>query len=147
MLFSSPLLPASDNFRTPIHTKHPTVLPDQVSVVIPAYNYAHFLPEAIASVLAQTGADLELIVVDDGSPDNTPEVCARCADPRVRLVRQPNAGLSAARNTGIREARFPYVAFLDADDRWEPGFLSPRRFTNFTASGRRLPPSAPPAHA
>src|SRR5258708_444396 len=102
----------------------PSALSDQVSVVIPAYNYAHFLTEAIASALAQTRTDFELIVVDDGSTDNTPEVCARCTDPRVRTVRQPNAGLSAARNTGIREARFPYVAFLDADDRWEPEFLS-----------------------
>jgi glycosyltransferase involved in cell wall biosynthesis len=100
------------------------VVPDHVSVVIPAYNYAHFLPEAIASVLAQTGAELELILVDDGSTDNTPEVCARYTDPRVRTVRQANAGLSAARNTGIREARLPYVAFLDADDRWEAGFLT-----------------------
>jgi len=99
-------------------------LSDQVSVVIPAYNYAHFLPEAMASVLAQTGAELELIVVDDGSTDSTPEVCARCTDPRFRAVRQPNAGLSAARNTGIREARHPYIAFLDADDRWQPGFLA-----------------------
>lgn len=101
-----------------------TVLSDQVSVVIPAYNYANFLPGAIASVLAQASVDLELIVVDDGSTDETPEVCAHCTDPRLRTVRQSNAGLSASRNTGIREARFPYVAFLDADDRWEPGFLA-----------------------
>jgi glycosyltransferase involved in cell wall biosynthesis len=99
-------------------------LPASVSVVIPAYNYAHFLPEAIASVLAQTWTDLELIIVDDGSTDNTPEVCALCTDPRVRPIRQANAGLSAARNTGIREARFPYIAFLDADDRWRPEFLA-----------------------
>jgi len=97
--------------------------PDQVSVVIPAYNYAHFLPEAIASVLGQTWAALELIIVDDGSTDDTAAVCARFSDSRVRSVHQANAGLSAARNTGIREAHFPYVAFLDADDRWEPGFL------------------------
>ena len=97
---------------------------DQVSVIIPAYNYAHFLPEAIASVLAQTWTALELIVVDDGSTDDTAGVCARFPDPRLRYLHQANAGLSAARNTGIREARFPYVAFLDADDRWEPGFLA-----------------------
>ncbi len=95
-----------------------------VSVIIPAYNYAHYLPEAVASVLAQDHADLELIIVDDGSTDDTAEVCAQFTDPRVRCVRQDNAGLSAARNTGIREARHPYVAFLDADDRWEPGFLT-----------------------
>ena len=97
---------------------------DQVSVIIPAFNYAHFLPEAIGSVLAQTWTQFELIVVDDGSTDDTPGVCARQTDPRFRCVRQPNAGLSAARNTGVREARFPFVAFLDADDRWEPAFLA-----------------------
>lgn len=94
-----------------------------VSVVIPAFNYAHFLPAAIESVLGQTFADFELIIVDDGSTDATVEVCARYEDSRVRRVSQQNAGLSAARNAGIREARFSTVAFLDADDRWEPEFL------------------------
>src|SRR5687767_12550655 len=95
-----------------------------VSVIIPAFNYAHYLPKAVASVLGQTFPALELIIVDDGSTDTTAEVCARCSDSRVRYFWQANAGLSAARNTGIREARFPFVAFLDADDRWEPGFLA-----------------------
>jgi len=94
-----------------------------VSVIIPAYNYARYLPEAIASVLAQTFEPLELIVVDDGSTDNTPEICAQYADPRFRYVRQDNAGLSASRNTGIHHATHEHVAFLDADDRWDPGFL------------------------
>jgi len=95
-----------------------------VSVVIPAYNYAHFLSQAIASVLAQTHAALELLVVDDGSTDNTRAVVAAIADPRLRYIWQENAGLSASRNTGIREARHPYVAFLDADDLWKPELLA-----------------------
>src|SRR5205814_441931 len=95
-----------------------------VSVVIPAYNYARFLPKAIESALAQSHPSLEIIVVDDGSTDDTQAVVAQYTGPRVRCVRQQNAGLSAARNTGIREARFPYVAFLDADDEWHPNFLA-----------------------
>jgi glycosyltransferase involved in cell wall biosynthesis len=95
-----------------------------VSVVIPAYNYARYLTEAVQSVLEQTFPSLEVIVVDDGSTDDTAEVVRRFADPRVRYVWQANAGLSAARNTGISHARYPFVAFLDADDRWLPTFLS-----------------------
>lgn len=95
----------------------------EFSVVIPAYNYAAYLPHAIDSVLAQKFAAFELIIVDDGSTDATAEVCSRYTDSRVRRVWQRNAGLSAARNTGIRESRYPWIAFLDADDRWERGFL------------------------
>ncbi len=105
----------------------PPFSPDEraaVSVVIPAYNYAHYLPQAIASVLAQTHRALELLIVDDGSPDGTRATVAALAEPRLRYVWQENAGLSAARNTGLREARFPFVAFLDADDLWAPGFLA-----------------------
>ncbi len=95
-----------------------------VSVVIPAFNYAHYLPQAIASVLAQSHRTLELLVVDDGSTDDTRAVVAAITDPRVRCISQKNAGLSAARNTGIREARHPLIAFLDADDLWKPDFLA-----------------------
>jgi glycosyltransferase involved in cell wall biosynthesis len=95
-----------------------------VSVVIPAYNYAQYLPCAIDSVLGQTHPPAEVIVVDDGSTDATPEVCARYGGSPVRRVHQSNAGLSAARNTGWREARTSLVAFLDADDRWEANFLA-----------------------
>ncbi len=95
-----------------------------VSVVIPAHNYAHYLPGAIASVLAQTHRALEVIIVDDGSTDDTRAVVAKDRDPRVRYLWQQNAGLSAARNTGIHAARMPFVAFLDADDCWLPDLLT-----------------------
>lgn len=94
-----------------------------VSVVIPAYNYGRFLRDAIDSALAQQHAPLEVIVVDDGSTDETPQILASYADPRLRPIRQENAGLSAARNRGIREAQHPFIAFLDADDRWDASFL------------------------
>jgi glycosyltransferase involved in cell wall biosynthesis len=88
-----------------------------VSAIIPTYNYARFVGRAVSSVLAQSYADLECVVVDDGSTDDTEQVIAAFG-PAVRLVRQPNQGLSAARNTGIRAARGRYIAFLDADDAW-----------------------------
>ena len=94
-----------------------------VSVIIPAYNYARFLPCAVESCLKQDYANFEVVVIDDGSKDNTREVMAKYGPP-VRYIYQPNAGLSAARNSGIREARFDYVAFLDADDLLRPTHLS-----------------------
>ncbi|MDB6025595.1 MAG: glycosyltransferase family protein [Verrucomicrobiales bacterium] len=93
-----------------------------VSVTISAYNYAKFLPEAIESVLAQDYPEFELIVVDDGSTDNTSEVVARYGE-KVRYVHQKNAGLSAARNTGIKTARYDFISFLDADDHFQPTML------------------------
>src|SRR5438067_6268305 len=103
-----------------------------VSVVIPAFNYARYLPLAIDSALNQTHANLEVIVVDDGSTDDTREVVGAYRDERVRYVHQENAGLSAARNTGIRNARFAFVGFLDADDEWLPDMLAAamERFAN-----------------
>jgi glycosyltransferase involved in cell wall biosynthesis len=92
-----------------------------VSVVIPCFNQAVFLDEAIESVLAQTYPHFELIVVDDGSTDNTAELAAR--HPGVRLVRQGNRGLPAARNAGLRESSGDFVTFLDADDRLKPRAL------------------------
>ncbi len=86
-----------------------------VSVVIPCFDQAHFLGEAIESVLAQSHDRLEVLVVDDGSTDNTSAVVA--GFPGVRYVRQTNAGLAAARNTGIRETTGEFLVFLDADDR------------------------------
>jgi hypothetical protein len=90
-----------------------------VSVVIPTYNYGRYVGEAIDSALAQSAPPHEVIVVDDGSTDDTPAVLARYAG-RVRVIRQANAGLSAARNAGIRAAGGEWVAFLDSDDAFHP---------------------------
>jgi len=96
----------------------------RVSVIVPTYNHACYLPQAVQSVLDQTYVDWELIVVDDGSTDHTRGVVAQFTDPRLCCIHQENQGLSAARNTGIRTARGVYLAFLDADDEWERKFLS-----------------------
>jgi tetratricopeptide (TPR) repeat protein len=92
----------------------------RVSVIIPAYNQGCYLVSAIESVLAQTYQDFEIVVVDDGSTDNTAEVAQRYSDPRVRYVYQENRGLSAARNTGIRHSAGEFLSFLDSDDLFLP---------------------------
>jgi glycosyltransferase involved in cell wall biosynthesis len=94
-----------------------------VSVVIPTYNAPAYLKEALATVFAQTLDDLEVIVVNDGSTDDTAEHLARVQDPRLRVVTQENRGIGPARNRGIEEARGVYVAFLDHDDLWLPDKL------------------------
>jgi glycosyltransferase involved in cell wall biosynthesis len=94
-----------------------------VSVVIPSYNRGRCLPDTVGSVLAQTVPPLEVLIVDDGSSDDTREI-ARAFPPPVRLVPRANGGASAARNTGMREAQGEYIAFLDADDVWEPTKLA-----------------------
>jgi glycosyltransferase involved in cell wall biosynthesis len=100
-----------------------------ISVVIPTYNYGHLLPRALDSVLIQQAADIELIVVDDGSGDGTVEVLAgyRARYPYLKVVRQANAGAAAARNHGIREAGGRYVLLLDADDELLDGALDELR--------------------
>lgn len=95
-----------------------------VSIVIPAYNQERFVAQAIASALAQTHAWVEVIVVDDGSTDQTGEIAARFDDhANLTVVHQPNAGLPAARNRGLAEARGEFVCFLDSDDYLAPTYL------------------------
>ena len=95
----------------------------KVSVVIPTYNRAGLVGEALQSVLSQPLDDMEVLVVDDGSTDETQTVLARFTDPRVRVVHQANQGISGARNTGVRETSGEYIAMLDSDDRWRPNVL------------------------
>lgn len=94
----------------------------KLSIIIPAHNAAAFIGEAVRSALGQTGPPCEVIVVDDGSTDATPEALQLFArHPDVTLLRQSNQGSAAARNAGLGRARGAYVGFLDADDRWLPG--------------------------
>jgi glycosyltransferase involved in cell wall biosynthesis len=95
----------------------------KVSVVIPAYNTASYLPEAIESVLQQTYQDFEILIVDDGSTDNTAEIALSYA-PRVKLIKKENGGPAAARNTGMQHATGEFIAFLDSDDSWVPDKLA-----------------------
>lgn len=90
-----------------------------VTVVVPAYNAAAFISRAVDSVLAQTFADFELLVVDDGSTDDTRAVLASYGG-RIRVLAKTNGGPAAARNHGLRQAQGRYIAFLDADDHWRP---------------------------
>lgn len=96
-----------------------------VSVVVPTYNRRDFIGETLASVMAQTYANFELIVIDDGSTDGTREFVldAFGHDPRLRYISQPNSERAVARNRGIRESRGEFVAFLDSDDLWLPSKL------------------------
>lgn len=104
-----------------------TVKVPYFSVVIPAYKCADFIQCTLQSVYAQTESDFEIIVVNDGSPDNLAEVLQRETDPRLRIITQENGGECAARNRGVREARGQFIAFLDGDDAWLPNHLSTAR--------------------
>lgn len=95
-----------------------------ISVVIPLYNKEREIGATLRSVLAQTRLPTEIVVVDDGSTDRGAEVVRAVGSPLVRLLVQPNSGVSAARNRGVAEMQGEYAAFLDADDRWEPGYLA-----------------------
>src|SRR5437868_12767968 len=94
-----------------------------VSIIIPCYNQAEFLSEAIDSALAQTYRPIEVLVVNDGSPDETEKV-ARSYGERIEYISRDNGGLSAARNTGIARARGCYLKFLDSDDQLHPAQIA-----------------------
>ena len=102
--------------------KNETKIDYSVSVVIPAYNSGNFIARAIDSVLAQIHQPDEIIVVDDGSTDDTAEIVKRFGE-RVRYIHQENAGAGAARNNGVRQAGSNWIAFLDSDDEWLPEYL------------------------
>lgn len=95
----------------------------QFSVIIPLYNKANYVRKTIESVLVQTYKEFEIIVVNDGSTDNSLEVIGEINDPRIRIFSKENGGVSAARNYGIEKAQYEYIAFLDADDIWLPDYL------------------------
>jgi tetratricopeptide (TPR) repeat protein len=95
----------------------------KVSVVIPSYNHGNYIAGAIRSILAQTYPGWETVIVDDGSTDETEHIVAEFIDPRIIYLKQKNKGLAAARNAGIRATDGEFLAFLDADDEWEPDFL------------------------
>jgi glycosyltransferase involved in cell wall biosynthesis len=95
-----------------------------VSVIMPVYNVEAYVGDAIRSVLAQSFADFELVIVDDGGADRSLAICRSFDDPRIRIVTQRNRGLAGARNTGIAQARGRYIALLDSDDLWEPRKLA-----------------------
>ena len=96
-----------------------------VSIIVPVYNVAPYLREALDSIVNQTYKDLEILIIDDGSTDGSSAICEEYAskDPRIRLIHQSNKGLSGARNTGLEHATGDYVAFIDSDDSVSPVFI------------------------
>jgi len=100
-----------------------TIGPNTISIIMPCYNSVAHVAASIASALGQTYGDIELILVDDGSTDDTLEVASGFEDSRLRIVKQKNRGVCAARNRGLAEAGGGYIAFLDSDDSWDPSCL------------------------
>ena len=119
------------------HAK-PVPPPPTVSVIVPTYNRAPLLPRALNSITSQSFGDFEVLVIDDGSADDTPALMAALDDERIRYLRQSrNAGVSAARNRGLREARGRLIAFLDSDDEWLPELLA-RHVAHFDELGENV---------
>jgi glycosyltransferase involved in cell wall biosynthesis len=124
-----------------------------VSVVLPTYQRAHTLRASVESLLAQVGVDFEVVVVDDGSTDDTQAILAALRHPRLRILRVPHGGVAVARNAGIAASDTPFVAFHDSDDVALPGRLAlPAEFLASHAdidlviqNGRMLPPEGDPA--
>lgn len=96
---------------------------NKISIVIPLYNKEKQIEGTLKSVLSQTFSDFEIVIVDDGSTDHSADVVEGINDPRIRLIRQINSGVSAARNRGIEEAKYELIALLDGDDEWKPNYL------------------------
>lgn len=95
-----------------------------VSVIMPVYNVEQYVADAICSVLDQSYQDFELLIIDDGGADASMDICHLFTDPRIRIISQQNRGLAGARNTGIRNAKGQYIAFIDSDDLWRPRKLA-----------------------
>jgi glycosyltransferase involved in cell wall biosynthesis len=94
-----------------------------ISVIVPLYNKEKYISDTINSILSQTFQNFEIIVVNDGSTDNSFDAVNQIKDPRIRLIAQQNQGVSKARNRGVSESKYNFVALLDADDLWDPLFL------------------------
>ena len=110
----------------------------KVSVIMPAHNRETFIRDSMDSVLAQTFTDFELIVVDDGSTDTTAAIVESYTDRRIRLIRQPNQGVSVARNTGLEAARGEFITFLDSDDLYKTDVSKIRNFIKEKLFGTRI---------
>ena len=95
-----------------------------ISVIVPAYEVEKYLSECISSLLSQVFQDFEIIIIDDGSTDGTSQLCDKYKSPKIKVIHQKNAGLSAARNIGIKQSKGEYLAFIDGDDIVAPNFLS-----------------------
>ncbi|MFA6873908.1 MAG: glycosyltransferase family A protein, partial [Bacteroidaceae bacterium] len=95
-----------------------------ISVIIPLYNKERYIKRAICSVLNQSFGNFEIVVINDGSTDNSASIVESIDDTRIKLINQKNTGVSAARNKGIAESKYDFIAFLDADDEWKENHLA-----------------------